>query len=709
MSTRSQTQTKTTPKPSFTPVQTGILQRKCACGNSASLTGKCIECENKRLSLQRRANHQAEPDEVPPIVHEVLRSPGQPLDQDARAFMESRFGHDFSRVRLHTDGKAAESARAVNALAYTVGHNIVLGTEAHCLGSRQRSHLLAHELTHVVQQSQSGYGVQRQLQIGAAREPAESEADRVADIVVGNHPLSEPIPIRGEPAGLRLRRQEANPQTLPQRRGDDARLATLDQPSRGQDQVRIHVFRYLCNCRGRNVRRSSFRGRIQPNPGITYEFCDGRLTARIVGDIIPNSFSTGTVRVGGILNIAPEGSSAGVRIEAQGEARNTGSEPQVGGQGGVGVRIPGGPDIGARGGAMVGTQSGQVDSTLRGEVRIPGGPTIFVEGTNIQDEGRRGVTFGLGGTFGGPNVEEQICRECTCPVAYQCMEDIPPREYTEDVPYTVTDRNRLRYYFRLNTDQDTRNPELRRESIQAFDQVVALVRDGWTVSAINGFASPEADERALNEPLSDSRARRLHQLVQSRLGSTTTLPQPAGRGELLGRRPSITPGSGLGDALFDAGFSSPEEVTDFLFGDEIANDQLAAQFLALLNRVTAREDRLRLFGVTSSSPIAAQLLTAIDQFIAGGGRGHRPWERIFEFLRFASVEMTRTRQEIRTEERRTRGSIREVGEALCNGYAQQAERRNLFGPAEREPGATECPTRDPGNLETYADRCNYDR
>ncbi|HBB32030.1 MAG TPA: hypothetical protein DDZ80_10900 [Cyanobacteria bacterium UBA8803] len=76
---RSLTQTKTTPKPSFTPVQTGLLQRKCACGNSASLTGKCTECENKRLTLQRRSTNQAEPDEVPPIVHEVLRSPSQKI------------------------------------------------------------------------------------------------------------------------------------------------------------------------------------------------------------------------------------------------------------------------------------------------------------------------------------------------------------------------------------------------------------------------------------------------------------------------------------------------------------------------------------------------------------------------------------------------------------------------------------------------------
>ena len=64
---------------------------------------------------------------IPSIVHEVLHFPGEPLDSNTRTFMESRFGHGFSQVRVHTDAKAAESARNVNAHAYTVGHNVVFG------------------------------------------------------------------------------------------------------------------------------------------------------------------------------------------------------------------------------------------------------------------------------------------------------------------------------------------------------------------------------------------------------------------------------------------------------------------------------------------------------------------------------------------------------------------------------------------------------
>ena len=109
-----------TPKPAFTPVLSGLLQRKCACGRTSGLDGKCADCRAQQLGVQRQAVGHAKAPAVPSIVREALQSPGQPLDADTRAFMEPRFGHDFSQVRVHTDARAVESARAVNALAYTV-------------------------------------------------------------------------------------------------------------------------------------------------------------------------------------------------------------------------------------------------------------------------------------------------------------------------------------------------------------------------------------------------------------------------------------------------------------------------------------------------------------------------------------------------------------------------------------------------------------
>jgi outer membrane protein OmpA-like peptidoglycan-associated protein len=94
--------------------------------------------------------------DVPPIVYEVLRLPGQPLDPAIRAFMEPRFGHDFSQMRVHTDAKAAEAARVVDAQAYTVGQDVVFSEGYYTPHSHQGSKLLAHELVHVIQQERGG-------------------------------------------------------------------------------------------------------------------------------------------------------------------------------------------------------------------------------------------------------------------------------------------------------------------------------------------------------------------------------------------------------------------------------------------------------------------------------------------------------------------------------------------------------------------------
>ena len=89
---------------------------------------------------------------VPPIVHDVVCSPGQPLDPATRAFMEPRFGHDFSNVRVHADAKAAASARAVDALAYTVGQNLVFRDGQYRPRSLGGWAMIAHELAHTMQQ-----------------------------------------------------------------------------------------------------------------------------------------------------------------------------------------------------------------------------------------------------------------------------------------------------------------------------------------------------------------------------------------------------------------------------------------------------------------------------------------------------------------------------------------------------------------------------
>jgi hypothetical protein len=121
------------------------LSRKCAA---------CEEEEAKPLQTKPAGTFEAAAGEAPGIVHDVLRSPGQPLEAPTRAFFELRFGHDFSHVRVHADDRAAASTRAVDALAYTVGSDIVFGSNRYAPNTDSGRHLLAHELTHVLQQRQ---------------------------------------------------------------------------------------------------------------------------------------------------------------------------------------------------------------------------------------------------------------------------------------------------------------------------------------------------------------------------------------------------------------------------------------------------------------------------------------------------------------------------------------------------------------------------
>ncbi len=109
------------------------------------------------LDLQRSAGNQgltaALRDEEPSPVHDVISSGGgQPLDPGVRADMEARLGHDFGDVRVHHDASAEESARAVNAHAYTVGPDIVFQRDRYDPSSETGRVTLAHELTHVIQQ-----------------------------------------------------------------------------------------------------------------------------------------------------------------------------------------------------------------------------------------------------------------------------------------------------------------------------------------------------------------------------------------------------------------------------------------------------------------------------------------------------------------------------------------------------------------------------
>lgn len=154
----------------------GAVQRKCDCG------GECPKC---------KAEHAAHG--IPSIVHENLHAGGQSLDAATRAYFEPRFGHDFSRVKVHNDTRAHASAHAVQAAAYTVGSDITFAAGQYQPGTTAGKRLLAHELTHVVQQRNvTAVPQAATLKLGAPAGVAEQEASQIAD-TIGQHDVLPPV------------------------------------------------------------------------------------------------------------------------------------------------------------------------------------------------------------------------------------------------------------------------------------------------------------------------------------------------------------------------------------------------------------------------------------------------------------------------------------------------------------------------------------
>ncbi|MGB7202814.1 MAG: DUF4157 domain-containing protein [Pyrinomonadaceae bacterium] len=151
---------------------------------SNAIHRKCDACEDEEEqvpdTVQRKeafssAAPQPPPGDTPPSIRNVINSGGRPLDLETRKFFEPRFGHDLSSVRIHTDSTAGQSARSIDARAYTLGSNIVFGSGEYKPESESGKQLIAHELAHTVQQ-QEDTGLHRKAVIHRkAGTPADSE------------------------------------------------------------------------------------------------------------------------------------------------------------------------------------------------------------------------------------------------------------------------------------------------------------------------------------------------------------------------------------------------------------------------------------------------------------------------------------------------------------------------------------------------------
>ncbi|HEV2777795.1 MAG TPA: DUF4157 domain-containing protein [Actinophytocola sp.] len=174
--------TRHAPSIDVPPVAAPIVRR---CGARQCPPGACDQ-DDERPGLQRHAVG-AGPRVAPPVVHEVVRSAGEPLDPRIRATMGARFGHDFSGVRVHADTRAAASARMIAARAYTVGSHVVFSSGSYRPDTASGQRLIAHELAHVVQQANAG-PPRPGLLIGPAADRFEQQADHAASRVHDGRP-----------------------------------------------------------------------------------------------------------------------------------------------------------------------------------------------------------------------------------------------------------------------------------------------------------------------------------------------------------------------------------------------------------------------------------------------------------------------------------------------------------------------------------------
>ncbi|HYH84995.1 MAG TPA: DUF4157 domain-containing protein [Pyrinomonadaceae bacterium] len=690
--------TRAQPTPAVTQTRAGeLLQRKCACGSHTIAGGECDACGEKKNGVLRRsasgAGHVG--GGVPSVVGEVLGGSGRPLDAGTRSFMETRFGHDFSRVRVHSDSKADESARAVGARAYTVGHSMVFGAGEYAPESNAGRLLLAHELTHVVQQQSAGSAVQTQLEIGSTQDPAEAEADRVARQVLSVGPnvatpgaggFSSPKIMR-TPAVLRRQPADTNgaaDNTTPQKIGE-TRLVRIPERQVGEEKIVSYVMRKLVACPCRRVPEMRQGLYWNPNPGnmaVAFRYCSGSKNVDVYAQLksnLPTVVSSGADPQG-TATAGVDVQIGGARVRLEGVGTNEGSGPGVGGRTGATVNIGGVPvfiDFEYIRRLDPGQGVNPNDITGGGGVRIKG-VEIGLKCSEIGGVQQCLVTVGNNRDPKHDTKEE--CWTCYCPPAmpkYQCID----LEQDREVPKEIETRplGEFRYYFKLDSIEP--NKSVKTESDRQMGEVASELSKGGTIESIIGYASPEAIERTHNQKLSEERGRETTKKVREKVGSGTQVPEGTGGGELYGRR-FADPTPVAQQAITGSQFRSSEELSHFLIGsDEIPNKELSDRFVHIFTVLPDPADRLSLFGMTPSDPLASDTLAAINEFMKNPRRGKRPWDKVFQYLRVGVVRVRR--KVMKTIFETKRGDTKVLSDDECAANARIAETMQPgFGPID---------------------------
>lgn len=676
------------------------VQRACACGKSAGESGPCEEC------LQRSAASPAQSAVAPAIVHDVLQSPGRPLDAATRSFMEPRLDHDFRQVRIHTSAEAAASARGLNALAYTHGNNIAFAEGQYSPRTHSGQHLLAHELAHVIQQSGSNPRPQRQIPVGAVSDPSEHEANRIADAVVnrggrGIHPVTNSAAV--------VRRQ-----LTPQNVGDPPRSTTVDETGGGK----VDITRSFKSCPCSKVddtRTGIFYNPDLQNLAIAYKHCHGSTTFETYARVA-TSFTQGTdplqgnARIGIDVNVW--GTNVGGRLVVEALGVNQTNGPGLGGhaqiifQGGkwrvfldaqylreLAQLAPGTSpnNLQINVGGQVGKISAEIKATdLLNQTRDVTGAGCYNLGDSVRlcatldvqgVPGRSTPSFTPGldirGAFGGPKVRKEDCYQCLCPPPirkFRCRRHTFKLVPQDPVPQHPV----FRYYFKYWKTDPSEDSTLASQSNTNLDQVRALIGRGYHISQIMAYASPEGREISINRPLAEDRAKRIASLLSTGGHPVPVPPVVLGRSELYGLPTTeISAGS---TPTSPGGFHAPGEAAAASAQHEIANRDLGGRLYNALQGKTP-DQWMGFFGLDTSDPLRDRVETSVRAFLLSGGRNLKELEPIYQLLRYAAIVMEGAETPAPVSQQ-TVGD--EWSGADCDRFGRDAEKTNNFGPIDAD-------------------------
>ena len=654
-----------------------MVQRACACGGKKP--GGCEECRKRRL--QRKADPRNAGSA--PVIGTDFHGGGARLPAEARRTLEPRFGVSFDAVRVHDDPRSHRLARDLGARAFTVGQDVHFAAGEFRPGSHDGLRLLAHELTHTVQQRSVSAGASGEwLEIDEAVSTLERAADTTADAVLaGGGGTGLPAVVAG---GALIQRKEAaegtRTRTVDENTTVTVTRSLIERPctrvSESLTTPRSDIFRWDEQAGAIRLVYSICNGKIQLEGGATLDYSDVQRAAkdllRSVGSnpagapsAVEDAINGATISASGhvsftvsrTLDVTVSGdSTAGTQQQtAKAKVRvlvNTANNKvQVIAEAGAGITqsaitkevekfLKGQLNLGPVSIEVKlvdkattpsgGPTSSQRDISVRGGVDVGGGLDLGCEWRRTEDPSRQGskedkFTCGPQVTFDRPKPPKEVtCYACDCPPPrpdYTCRKVVKAHEEK------VVDVPAGKQLERMLYEYDKSNPLNPDEFKGQVGSIAGLIKGGYEVQFIRGYASPEAS-RIYNKDLGERRARHAHKEIDARLKKdqiTGTLPAPEGIGELLGES-STREGEARNKELIDELRSKLQPL----------NDEGRLDLLLGVDNPRRKDPAQR-----------KQVLADIQQFIDGTDaegkalKERARWEKIFPHLRRVEVLLKR--------------------------------------------------------------------